>query len=126
MVGGVQGDLLTIGELIALGEKIRTWTDPRFQECMTLNSTGGPYQIDSVIVEDAMRGRVTSSWLPKVDHPAIPAAQVEQMSEGFTAGMLLALATGAFAVSDEWNRLLPNYGFTRAEDFLREVWEDKP
>ncbi len=41
-------------------------------------------------------------------------------------GMLLSSAKGAWDVSDEFNRLLPDYKFTQAEDFLTQVWEGKP
>lgn len=48
------------------------------------------------------------------------------MAKGFLSGMLLGISAGVLKVSNEWNRLLPDYEFTRAEEFLTEVWESKP
>jgi hypothetical protein len=36
----------------------------------------------------------------------------------FTAGIVLGFSEGGWSVSDEWNRLLPDYEFVRADDFL--------
>lgn len=41
------------------------------------------------------------------------------------AGMLLGISVGAMSVSDEWNRLLPDLEFTRAEEFLKDAWKGK-
>lgn len=76
--------------------------------------------------EDLEAGLVKTTWMPKPDHPAIPAEQVSALAPGMVAGVLLAMSTGAFSVSDEWNRLLPDYEMTRAEDFLADAWRDKP
>jgi hypothetical protein len=42
------------------------------------------------------------------------------------SGILLGISAGALDVSDEWNRLLPDYKLTQAEDFLTEAWRGKP
>lgn len=41
-------------------------------------------------------------------------------------GTLLSSAKGAWAVSDEFNQLLPDYKFTQIEAFLVKVWEGRP
>ncbi|KAL0931967.1 NmrA-like family protein [Colletotrichum truncatum] len=105
VVGGIQGDELTVAQLIAIGERIR-----------------GPFAIEKVQAEDLKAGVVRSSWLPNFDHPAIPADQVEKLASGMVAGILLGISAGAMSVSQEWNKLLPDYKFTRAEDFLSEIW----
>ena len=69
---------------------------------------------------------VKSTWLPKVDHPAIPVEQRNALAAGFLSGVLLGMSAGAFSVSDEWNRLLPDYEITRAENFLADAWREKP
>lgn len=76
--------------------------------------------------DDLKVGVMKSTWLPKVDHPAIPAEQVDALAASFVSGVLLGMSAGAFSVSDEWNRLLPDYEMTRAEDFLADAWRDKP
>lgn len=42
-----------------------------------------------------------------------------------TRGILLAMSRGVYAVSDEWNRLLPDYEFTQVEDYVKKVWGGK-
>lgn len=87
---------------------------------------GGSFSVDKVKGEDLKAGVVKSTWLPKVDHPAIPAEQMDALAASFVSGVILAMSVGAFSVSDEWNRLLPDYEMTRAEAFLAEAWRDKP
>lgn len=67
-----------------------------------------------------------TSWLPAVDHPSIAVEKRAELAAGMTAGMLQAANAGAFAVSDEWNQLLPDMKFTSAEEFLSKAWEGKP
>jgi hypothetical protein len=70
-------------------------------------------------------GEWNTSWVPKINHPSIPPEQVEVLSRIFTAGILLAMHDKAYQVSDEWNRLLPDYKFTDTEDFLTKAWYGK-
>jgi hypothetical protein len=79
---------------------------------------GGPLSIETVRADDLKRRAVNTTWLPKADHPAIPADQVEVMGASLVTGMLLAISAGAMSVSSEWNNLLPDHSFTKAEDFL--------
>jgi hypothetical protein len=60
-----------------------------------------------------------------VDHPSIPKDQIEPFSKMIMRGVLLSFGQGAWTVTDEWNRLLPDYKFVQAEDFLKEVWGSK-
>lgn len=41
-------------------------------------------------------------------------------------GTLISSVKGAWDVSDEINKLLPDFKFTQIEEFLAEVWEGKP
>ena len=41
-------------------------------------------------------------------------------------GTLLSSAKGAWDVSNDMNRLLPNFEFTEIEDFLSGAWKGKP
>lgn len=36
--------------------------------------------------------------------------------------LLLGYKDGAFQVSDEWNKLLPDFKFTQPEEFLTKAW----
>ncbi|KAK6508683.1 hypothetical protein TWF506_010762 [Arthrobotrys conoides] len=108
LVGGIKGDEVTVGQLIALGEKLR-----------------GPFSVEKLKVDDLKAGNLKSSWIPKISHPSIPADQVELISQAFASGILLALSNGAYRVNDAWNKLLPDYKITQAEEFLAGVWNDK-
>ena len=67
-----------------------------------------------------------TTWLPIVDHPAIPAEQASELAETFLAGFTLAISAGELNASDEWNRLLPDLEFTQPREFLTEAWKGKP
>ncbi|KAJ0412961.1 NAD(P)-binding protein [Aspergillus carlsbadensis] len=109
VVSGIRGTSLPVRELVALGEKLR-----------------GPFKIERVKASDFEAGTWETSWIPRVDHPSIPPEQVDVFSKLGVAGISLGISAGAFAVSDEWNRLLPDFEFTQLEPFLRGVWEGKP
>lgn len=64
--------------------------------------------------------------MPKVDHSAIPSDQAEQLAGMFLAGMALGIHAGALTVSDEWNRILPDYRFSQPAEFLAVVWNGQP
>ncbi|KAF3150293.1 hypothetical protein TWF569_004685 [Orbilia oligospora] len=108
VVGGIKGDEVTVGQLIALGEKLR-----------------GPFAVEKLKVDDIKAGNVKSTWIPKINHPSLPADQVEPLSQAFISGILLAINSGAYRVNDAWNRLLPEYKITQAEEFLAGVWVGK-
>ncbi|ELR05179.1 hypothetical protein GMDG_07220 [Pseudogymnoascus destructans 20631-21] len=58
-----------------------------------------------------------------------PSVSEEQASEALKSVLISTLqngAKGAWDVSDEFNRILPEYKFTQTEDFLDKVWNDKP
>ncbi|GJN70269.1 hypothetical protein PLIIFM63780_003142 [Purpureocillium lilacinum] len=110
IIGGVQGTEITVGQLIALGGKIR----------------GKEFKIERLQSVDLKAGELKSSWKPTAGHPAFSPEQFEAISTKLMAGILLGISAGALRVSDEWNRLLPDYRFTHADDFLTEAWCDKP
>lgn len=106
--GGIKGTELPVKELLAIGERVR----------------GSAFAIERMSREDLEFGNVHCSWLPIVNHPGMP--NPEAMAAMMTTSMILAISAGALNVSDEWNRLLPDYHFTQAEDFLTAVWKDIP
>ncbi|QKX61051.1 uncharacterized protein TRUGW13939_08197 [Talaromyces rugulosus] len=108
-VGGIRGTDISIGELIALGEKVR----------------GAPFNVETLSTQDLKVEKIQSTWRPKVDHPSMPPEQTDALAGKLLSGVLLAISAGAFQVSDEWNRLLPDYQFTGADDFLSRFWQDK-
>lgn len=110
VVGGIRGTDISVKEFIALGEKIRGGTE---------------FNIEKVKVGDLENGTWETSWVPKLDHPSIPPEQVDFLSKMMCSSLLLAIHDGALSVSDEWNRLLPEYQFIPIEEFLAEAWQDK-
>jgi hypothetical protein len=67
-----------------------------------------------------------TSWTLGKKHEAV----TDEVAPGFfTAvpiGILLSSVKGAWDVSDEFNRLFPDYEFAGVETFLTKVWEGKP
>lgn len=110
VTSGVQGDVLTLREVISLGERIRG---------------GAPFKVETFSKKDMESGSWESSWMPRIDHPSIPPEQIEAMSKIGTAGISLGLGDGLFSVSDEWNRILPGFQFTKAGEFLENAWRGK-
>jgi hypothetical protein len=44
-------------------------------------------------------------------------------SKNVTREYVKSLAAGGWSISDEWNRLLPDYKFISAEEYLSNVWK---
>ncbi|KAJ5934582.1 hypothetical protein N7466_004129 [Penicillium verhagenii] len=109
--GGIRGNDLTIGELIALGEKVRG---------------GKPFTVDKVKEEDFVSGEWQTSWMPALNHPSIPQGNLEAVGRFILTGILLGTNANALHVSDAWNRLLPDYEFTSIDAFLSKAWKGKP
>lgn len=109
VVGGIRGSPTTFAEILKLGEELR-----------------GPFKTDTVSADDIKNGVLNTTWVPTINHPSIPPEQREEMSKLLLQGFLKAAVLGKGDVSDEWNRLLPEYKFTGAEEYLRKVWEGKP
>ncbi|KAG5796171.1 hypothetical protein H9Q69_004784 [Fusarium xylarioides] len=105
-VGGIQGTAFTVSELIALAEKLR-----------------GPFKVEKISNEDLEARNVTTSWYPVVEHHALPDEMREQVSKGVLLEYMAALKRGVWTVSDEWNKLLPDFQFTSAESYLKDIWQ---
>jgi hypothetical protein len=92
---------------------------------LTSDESGAPFHVEKLKADDLKAGVAKCSWLPTVDHPGIPCEQAEALAPMLVAGMLLGTSAGALKVTDEWNRLLPDYQFAQAAEFLVEAWCDK-
>ncbi|KAF2656517.1 NAD(P)-binding protein [Lophiostoma macrostomum CBS 122681] len=114
-IGGIKGTDMasepTIGELVAFGEKIRG---------------DKPWNIKRIKNEEVEDLSWENDWIPRAEHPSIPPEQVDSISKFMWTRLLKAFSTECHHVSDEWNKLLPDYEVTQAEPFLRAVWEGKP
>lgn len=108
-VGGISGSRVTIGELLRLGEAIK----------------GKPFTVDWVKLEDLEAEKRTAVNFTGFDlHSASP-EEFQRFITFALRGIMLGISRGAFAVTDEWNRILPDYKFTKVEDFLKKIWGKK-
>lgn len=87
---------------------------------------GSSFAVEKLKIDDLKVGVVKSTWLPKVDHPAIAADQAAGFAEMFLAGFTLGISAGALNVPDEWNRLLPDHRFQQPRQFLLGAWKGNP
>lgn len=78
-------------------------------------------QFDLVEESDIEAG-VLKVKMPLIQHPSIPEDQREAWNVPGWIGILTAVAKGAWLVTAEWNKLLPDYKFTSMEDFVKQAW----
>jgi hypothetical protein len=102
---------------------------------MTLS--GKRFAVDKLSKNDVEAGELKSTWIPDFSRlkrsledlalvPATAGLSADFLARMVVTGSLLAVARGAWDVSDEWNQLLPELKLTGIEDFLGNVWEGKP
>ncbi|KAF6805454.1 hypothetical protein CMUS01_14608 [Colletotrichum musicola] len=107
--GGIAGDTITIGELMKLGEEVR----------------GKPFEIDRLRLEDVKNGILKTDFYPRIPLPGLSEEQAADFSKVVARGLLISTGYGALEVSDEWNKLLPDWKPMKAREFLQEVWGAK-
>lgn len=127
VIGGISGNKLPISQVLEIGEKLRG------EHCLVHSTlscsrgiTGHPFTIDKVRLEDLENGILTASWTLEASHQTVTGDQIEKMLKIVLIGTLIGSAKGAWDVSDEVNKLLPDFRFTQIDDFLTEVWQGKP
>lgn len=124
VIGGIQGDKITIGELLKIGEKIRGRSFiARPLRRALIPFLGEPFTIEWLKMEDLAAGELKTDNYPRIDLPSIPKDQVEAFSKMAIIGVLIAMTRGVWTVSDEWNKIFPDYKFTGVEELLKEVWK---
>jgi hypothetical protein len=79
-------------------------------------------KIEWLKLEDLLAGELKTDKYPRLPLPSVPKDQVEAFSKMVVSGILIGYHRGVFAVSDEWNKRLPEYKFTKAEELLGRVW----
>jgi len=109
VTGGIRGNRLSISQVLKIGEKVR----------------GRPFAKETVKLEDLEAGALNTTWGLEAKHSAVPPEQLAAMLKMVLVGTLLSGAQGSWDVSDEFNQIIPEYKFTKAEDFLAEIWEGK-
>jgi len=110
IIGGISGNRVSISQILKVGEKVR----------------GHPFTVEKVKLGDLENGVLAASWTLEARHPSFTGDQAVKMMKTVLIGTLLSSAKGAWDVSDQMNKLLPDFKFTQLEDFLTKVWEGKP
>ncbi|KAI6754086.1 hypothetical protein HG530_013262 [Fusarium avenaceum] len=106
IISGIKGTDITMNQLVALGEKIR----------------GKPFKVENLKSEDLEANIIKASYLPMPEHPSIPVEVRRGYATTIIKGILLGFKDGAMQISDEWNKLLPDFEFTQPEEFLTKAW----
>ncbi|KAJ6195903.1 hypothetical protein J3E72DRAFT_396904 [Bipolaris maydis] len=104
--GGMHSAMLSAPELVEIGEKLR----------------GKKFDIEYITLSQARTGRLPTSWVADFNHAAIPEQLRESWSRTFNAKIMYSVYLGGYAVSDTWNRLLPDFHFTTLEEFLSKYY----
>ncbi|CAJ2513767.1 Uu.00g018860.m01.CDS01 [Anthostomella pinea] len=109
VVGGIRGSNVTVKQILEMGGRIR----------------GKPFEIEWLKKEDLEAGELKTDNYARLPFASVPKDALEPFSTLVHRGYLLSVGRGAWTVSDEWNKLLPDYEFTQVEDFLKTVWAGK-
>ncbi|KJX95894.1 nmrA-like family protein [Zymoseptoria brevis] len=104
--GGMRAVMLSFPELVEIGERLR----------------GKKFDIEYVTLAQARAGRLPTSWVSDFNHAAIPEQLRDSWSRTFNAKVMYSVHLGNYAVSDTWNRLLPDFRFTGLEEFLQKYY----
>jgi hypothetical protein len=131
-IGGIRGNRVTFTQILEIGERIRGAIEsirlhsPGDLSFCSHEIPGRPFTIEKVKLDDLEAGNLKTSWALEKRHQAVPEDQAASLVKAASIGILLSSAKGAWAVSDEFNQLFPDYKFTEIEDFLTKVWDGKP
>ncbi|OTA99708.1 hypothetical protein M426DRAFT_16173 [Hypoxylon sp. CI-4A] len=107
-VGGIRGSRTTVGQVLQIAESI-----------------GRPLTVDYLKKEEIQGKTLDASLIEGVDLWTIPKEKFEEFKEIALRGILVGINRGAYDVSDEWNKILPDYKFTQLEDFVKKAWGAK-
>ncbi|KAI0383591.1 NAD(P)-binding protein [Hypomontagnella monticulosa] len=107
-VGGIAGSRITVGELLRIAESI-----------------GRPFTVNWLKKEDVEAIEWKSEWYEGIDLRNAPPERFQQFMSVAVQGILIGISRGAYDVSNEWNKLLPDYEFTQVGDFVKKIWGGK-
>lgn len=134
-VGGISGNRMSVAQIIATGQGIRgmvlLWSHKftRPNNCQwglkRCDTTGRPFTIEKVRLEDLEAGVLKTSWALGKRHHSISEEQANNVATTVSIGILLSSSKGAWDVSTELNQLFPEYEFDDMEGFLARVWDGK-
>jgi hypothetical protein len=86
----------------------------------------GPITVDKVKATDLEAGKLSASWTVAKKHTAVANEDASALFKTVTVGMLLSSIKRAWEVSDELNKLFPDYRFQEIKTFLTHIWANKP
>lgn len=90
-----------------------------------MSNKGGRFAVETIKSVQARAGRLTATWHPKMEHPTVPEELRESSAKIFTAKTIVSVYQGSWEVSDEWNKIYPDYKFTTIQEFLEKWWAGK-
>lgn len=134
-VGGISGSRVTVREMLQLGEAIGKCpllpgsgtTSNRFLglELPLTIFAGRPFTVEWLKKEDIEAEKQNPETFAKFElHTASP-EEFQKFLKFALQGILIGISRGAYDVTDEWNKILPDYKFTQVEEFVKEVWGGK-
>ncbi|EWZ89459.1 hypothetical protein FOWG_09159 [Fusarium oxysporum f. sp. lycopersici MN25] len=109
------------GEWPQIGGIMGNQVTPRQLKQIVQRVTGKPTELQLTDPADLEAG-VLAVDLPVMTHPAMTDEMRTVYHVPLWVGMLRSTALGAWTVSDEWNKIFPDYKFVAVEDYIKEVW----
>lgn len=113
-IGGIAGSTVSLAEIFALGKKVR----------------GGEWEVINLDLEALKRSEIDDQYVGVIDHPALAhfdhATKVAFSKVAYASFLVAAAHPTELVVSDEWNRIFPDYKFTTVEEYVSKYWAGKP
>ncbi|TQN67873.1 Isoflavone reductase-like protein IRL, partial [Colletotrichum shisoi] len=81
-------------------------------------TVGKTFEVDRLKLEDLKAGIVKTNFVPPLNLPGMSPEELAGFTKVVATGATVSLARDAWAVSDEWNQLLPDFQPTRIEEYL--------
>ncbi|KAK2042895.1 NAD(P)-binding protein [Colletotrichum somersetense] len=86
---------------------------------------GKPFEVDRLKLEDLEAGVIKTNFVTPINLPGMSPEALANFTKVITIGATVSLAKGTWAVSDEWNQLLPDFKPTGVEQYVKSVWGGK-
>jgi hypothetical protein len=130
-IGGIRGNRVTVSQILKIGERVRgeSWYTDSGRRRIVTWIAGRPFTIEKVKLDDLQAGNLKTSWTLGTRHPSFSDDQADQLAavlKGVLIGTLISSAKGAWDVPDAFDQLLPDFNFTKIDQFLSSVWDGLP
>ena len=87
--------------------------------------TGLPFTLSHLSPTDLQAGKLEISWTPSQGHHSFSQEAAKIIEQAYI-DILLSSIDGAWEVTDEFNKIFPDYEFIGIDEFLGDVWKGKP